>query len=266
MHARWADLHQTFTRYVSAPAATASFGLLASRSTALAAFKDALDLATAFREIATTEEQLTTRNHILRALVLAVHAGPGEPPRLALALLWLALWPALTAILRRCAARTGDIGEALSDLSERFITAVLRLRPEKVSRIAATLVWNTERNVADLRRRRARHRMRESASADADLAVPALTAGQEVKEICDWAVAIVGGDAVLVVEVALAGRTYEEVVATTGLSAEAVRKRVKRAYRRLREQVSADFSRKPVRIAALPAHEPVAGPKPAGGL
>jgi hypothetical protein len=54
MHARWEDLRQIFTRYVSAPAATASFGLLASRSTALAASKDALYLATGFREIATT--------------------------------------------------------------------------------------------------------------------------------------------------------------------------------------------------------------------
>lgn len=189
------------------------------------------------------------KNQVLAALLRAAQARDGRD-RTAIHLLSLALWPGLDAAERRLARLyRGDRGTLAADLSGRFCEAVAKLDLERVRRIAATLIMNTERDV-----RRTRIAASERASgedpideveptvvplsrsilgipegADPDLA--ATTVASRVH-------ALIGDDAGIVLAVVLRGETLHEVACDVGLTYEAARKRYQRALRRLRDALS----------------------------
>jgi RNA polymerase sigma-70 factor (ECF subfamily) len=190
------------------------------------------------------------RNRMLRALVLAAQAPDGTAET-ATVLLLLALWPGLDAVHGRLWRAFRDEPERLaSELSARITLGIRRLDLARVSRIAATLIRNTERDIrrdlAGERRDNAGFVPLGDAPADAATPVPLLTftaveagTAADLQRLADAVAGIVGADADLVLMIAVAGATQREAAAALGLGHEAGRKRYRRARAKLRRDWAA---------------------------
>ena len=180
------------------------------------------------------------KNRILTALVRAAQNG-GAASDCALTLVLLALWPGLDAIRRRSLwRRIGSADEVASDVLARSTEAIRGLDLERVSRIAATVLRNVER---DMVRTRQRDAARESHTSDiAPDDVPADCIGRqpaaEEAQLRDDLRKLIGADAGLVIRVAIEGFTQAEVAVELGLTEGAARKRYQRALRKLRDALA----------------------------
>ncbi len=156
---------------------------------------------------------------------------------LAVELLLLVLWPGLCVVRRRLwpLCRTGTLD---ADLLSSLTIGIKRARSERISRVAATLLRNLER---DLRRLYIRDDQVARLSVDMDTVGHAL-AQREVDRpdlILEGAKAALGEDGVLLVAVHIAGFTQKEAAERLGISHEAARKRCQRALTRLTQKFDA---------------------------
>ncbi|WP_324754068.1 sigma factor-like helix-turn-helix DNA-binding protein [Roseovarius sp. Pro17] len=168
-------------------------------------------------------------SHLLRA-----SGGRDRAGDLAVELLLLALWPGLCVVRRRlwplCRCGTLD-----ADLLSTLTIGIRRVRLGRITRVAATLLRNLER---DLRRLYIRDDQAARLSVDMDK-VEHVLVEREVDRpdvILSAAQAALGEDGALLVAVHIAGFTQKEAADQLGISHEAARKRCQRALSRLREQ------------------------------
>jgi RNA polymerase sigma-70 factor (ECF subfamily) len=245
---RWEALHAGLMRSIDARDAARSYAELRRQAPALAAFGEPAAVA-AF--LARRDSSLAERDRVLRCLV--AEASKGGAKRLALALLFLGLWPGLDSIFRK---RTPLFQPAAHDLEleivDRFTAQVHRIDLARVTCLAATLVMNTEREIVDVRlRERARAARCESIAPEAIAAPPAddedarpasrfgLPPGQtdveEVAALRRWLFGAVGRDADLIVDAVIHQRSRLELAAALGISHAAARKRLERALCRARQ-------------------------------
>ena len=143
----------------------------------------------------------------------------------------------------------GQPDELVTEISFIFTTTVGRIDLTGVSRLAATLTWNVERDVRDALKRRWAHEARvvdvddptatgpdphlqtEPSIDDRELPVDA----NDLGAVREWLTGIVQGDADLVIGAALYGFDLHELADELGISHEAARKRFQRAIKRIRE-------------------------------
>lgn len=178
-----------------------------------------------------------TRNAILAALM---RAAQGDRPAsdCALSVLLLALWPGLDAIRGRCLRRgVGSRDEVASELLARTTEQVRTLDLSRVNRIAATVLWNVERDLLrGARRETARQQSCTSLEPDWLEAPPSWAEQLRLREeLRRDLVTLVGRDADLVLGVALDGASQLEMGMALGLSEPAARKRYQRAVAALRQ-------------------------------
>src|SRR5215471_2115679 len=158
MRSEWEALHRDLVRSVGTKEAEQRFEALRRRAAAIARF----DRPRALVEyLAHLGGDLDEKDYILVQLALATRMGSSA--RLAMALLLLGLWPGLDAAFRRRARlRQERPGELEAEMVARFADQVRRLDPERVHRVAASLVRSTEREVVRARLREVSRQRRVS--------------------------------------------------------------------------------------------------------
>lgn len=184
-----------------------------------------------------------------RLLGLLVHLAQRREHRdLATTLLWLGLWPGLDAVYRRRLKYFCDADELVSEVASAFVALVQRLNLSTVTRVAATLVRSTERDVMAARKRfwAGAQRIQEGvgqveAAVELTLSTssvlglpPSVSDEEETNSLREWLRAVVGDDAELLIAVAVLEETQREAGTRLGLSHDAARKRFQRALRRVR--------------------------------
>ncbi|PJR94831.1 hypothetical protein CN878_04295 [Ochrobactrum sp. 695/2009] len=201
---------------------------------ALAPFRDPAALLDGLHRTSGDQGQ---KNLILATLV-EVAQSDGPVSGCALTMLLLALWPGLDAIRRRSIwRRLGTADEVASDVLARTTEVVRRLDLGRVNWIAATVLRNVERDMIRVRQRdQARERLASGADPDevADSGESGIgaTGYEQLNRIVRK---LLGGDALLVIRVAIEGFSQAEAGAELGLTEAAARKRYQRAMRRLHD-------------------------------
>ncbi len=247
MRAHWEALHESLARAVRTLEAATQFNEARKRKPALARFEDAVSLLAYLND---RGGDLDEKDAIYVALVETVQARR-EDASLAMSLAWLGLWPALDAIFRRRLRHfPGASEELVSEIGACFTSQVQRANLSRISRLAATLARNTERDVSEGRRaawaedaRRTdippEHELGEPAAPPepSELGIPAgLSTEDEIAAIRALLVPIVGDDADLVIGAAIYGESQRELAQQLGITHEAARKRFQRALDRIRER------------------------------
>jgi DNA-directed RNA polymerase specialized sigma24 family protein len=245
MRTAWEALQQSLVRLVESQMAATEFEWI-QRRPLFARFASPVALAT---ELDARTGELDERDRLYGEL-LRISQGHRSGARLASALLWLGLWPGLASVYRRLIRRHSmDPGEAASEVGFQFLSAVASADQHAIRRVAATLVRNTERRVFEARLQRRLIAMRESTplaqavSPDSATPEPVASAGpsegvseeQQVRNLHARLASVVGRDAELVVANAVYDESPGMVAARSGLGVAATRKRLQRAYERLRE-------------------------------
>lgn len=172
------------------------------------------------------------RNEVLGRLLRAagIEDRSGD---LAVELLLLALWPGLCVVRRRL--RVSCRGPALdADILGGLVIGIRRARPERITRVAATLLRNLER---DLRRANIRDDRVTQSSVDPDAVAHALVQPEIDRPdlILSAAEKALGEDGALLVAVHVAGFSQKEAAERLGISHEAARKRCQRSIARLQQ-------------------------------
>jgi len=172
------------------------------------------------------------KNFLLTALVEAAQFESDS--ECALTMVLLALWPGLDGILGRLKRRgLGTVNQLTSDILSGAIGTVRCLDRDRVHRMAATVLRNVERDVVRAFRKDTTYQHALSGSEPDDLA------HDSTARSCEWVRSeldrLVGRDAGLVFDVAVAGYSQTEAAGRLGLSESATRKRYQRAARRLRQ-------------------------------
>ncbi|WP_272011137.1 sigma factor-like helix-turn-helix DNA-binding protein [Roseovarius sp. ZX-A-9] len=176
-----------------------------------------------------TEAKNCVLSHLLR-----VAGGKDREGDLAVELLLLALWPGLCVVRRRLwpLCRNGTLD---ADLLSGLTIGIRRARLDRITRVAATLLRNLERDL-----RRLYISDEQAARLSIDLGTVGHTLVQPETDrpdmILSAAQAAVGEDGAMLVAVHIAGFTQKEAASQLGISHEAARKRCQRALTRLRQQ------------------------------
>jgi RNA polymerase sigma-70 factor (ECF subfamily) len=192
------------------------------------------------------------KDRVLRALVQEVREGVAL--RLSYSLLLLCLWPGLDAAFGRRLRLFRQQREDLAvELVDRFTTEICRIDLDRVTRVAATLVRNTEREVVVSRCRElklaARFRQLSPEVAAARTLEPYLSPfglnvgdsdDDSINTIRGWLERAIGRDADLLVQVVIHGRSRSELAAVLGTSRDTLDKRVQRALGRARRVLDVD--------------------------
>ncbi len=170
------------------------------------------------------------------ARLLNVANGGDESGDCAVELLILALWPGLCTVrqrLRPC----DNFGTLDADLVAQIAIAIRRADPDRVTRVAATLLLNTERDLrrASMRAGRVARYMPEYMEEQ-----KVITHDSDRPEaIIATAETELGEDGVLITAVHIAGYSQKEAARLVGISHEAARKRCQRALARLQKSSDA---------------------------
>ena len=158
MRSEWEALHRGLVRTISSRQAERLFDGLRRRREVLSRFDAAGELV---EYLVHPGGDLDAKDRILTELATEAVGGPAAS--VAMTLLLLGLWPGLDAVFGRrtrfCRDRTDDLA---ADMIACFTDQVRLLRPDRVHRVAATLVRSTERNVRRLSVREVRRRRRVS--------------------------------------------------------------------------------------------------------
>lgn len=212
------------------------FRALRRREDVLRSFRDPAALLDALNRTSGDPEH---KNRILTALVRSAQ-NEGPEADCALTLLLLALWPGLDRIMRRARARRlGKPDELASEILARATEAIRNLDLKRVSRIAATLVMNVERDLGRAVQRDA-GRQQWLGEVDPDwIAAPPSWAAQEQMrtELQRDLTTLIGRDTPLVLGAVLDGFSQVEMAQYFGISEAAARKR----YQRATEQIEASW-------------------------
>ncbi|XQZ33465.1 sigma-70 family RNA polymerase sigma factor [Paracoccus yeei] len=167
------------------------------------------------------------KNRILTALVrCAQREGPVAD--CALTLLLLALWPGLDGIMRSARARRlGTPDELASEILARATEAIRSLDLQRVTRIAATLLMNIERDLGRAMWREAgRQQLYSAVDPDWVVAPPSWAARAQMRtELQRDLTTLIGRDTDLVLGVALDGFSQLEMAQRFGIGEDAARKR-----------------------------------------
>lgn len=233
MRACWSSIHRSFTHSLNSLQANMAFQSARTRRSALAPFSEP-GAVVAF--LSDAGGDLDQKDNLLATLVtMAQEDAAGD---LAMALLWLGLWRGLDGVFRRQQRRGVPPEDLLSSLSAAFTIVVHRLDIDRVTRIAATLLRNTERRILYERERQSVGEATveltptgelDDCSEDAQLLDP------DIARLRNWLTAVVGQcDAALLLRVVVLGDSYREAAADLGLSYENARKRTQRALARTR--------------------------------
>ena len=230
MYTTWARIQSSLRNEVER-AGRAGFRELAAPDERLRLFDSAPALLLHLHGRAGSDAE---RDGILAYLFVASR-GDGKPAKLARALVWLALWPSLDATLHTTAEwACEDPDELTAELAEKFTIVVARLDLAAVTKVAATLAWNTRRRLwHSLAARREVRQMELPSGRDADL-VPQSDHTIEVVETIADVERLAGRDADLVLACLLGGLTAREAGVQWGAQREAIKKRVQRAVSRVR--------------------------------
>lgn len=265
MRSQWEALQQGLVRSVSTLGARSQFQQVKAVKRPLQRFSDAGELLAYLNQ---PGGDLNEKDAIYAALVDVVQAG-GEDVELATTLLWLGLWPALDGIYRRRQRDFfGEPDALLSEIGARFTVAIHRADLNRIHRVAATLVRNTERNVwAELERTWALEKLRaelpqeedddsdeEESTGDRRQAQsspllrtrgvsrlgqpPRSTPDEDIEPLRELLTAVVGDTADLVLGAAVYGLNLREVGERLGLNHEVTRKRYRTALKRIQEHFS----------------------------
>ncbi len=244
MRAHWHALHSDLVRITQTLSFQARFEAIRRADKALALHADPAAL---LDRLHGPGHEPGARNAILRGLVAAAQE---VDPEAGTTLLLLALWPGLDAVHRRLSRHFRGRGEELtSDLSARAAIGIRTMDLDAVQWVAATLLRNLERDLrrelgrswAEARRWADVHHAEEISSRLPSRFGIAEGADAELAEVC-LARRLrqeIGGDALLVIAVAVGGERQADAAARLGLSREAGRKRWQRAIRKLRTSLQA---------------------------
>lgn len=252
MRARWEALHSS----LSASARGLQFNLSFLEAKKLhPLLTDFSDPGRVVAHLHTKGGDLDAKDRLL-ALLVAL-AQRGEHRDLATTLLWLGLWPGLDGVYRRRLKHFGSQPEELvAELAAAFIALIKRLNLATVTRVAATLVRNTERVVMDARKRQwAQARRLEPDPSDVSVGYCAVEAGgsvlglrpeasgeDEVADLRAWLIPVVGDDTELLIAVLVLEESQRVAGARLGLSHDAARKRFQRALCRVRTHLTGALS------------------------
>jgi len=193
---------------------------------------------------------LDAKDRVLARLVEIVQERGGDAS-VATTLLWLGLCPALDVIYwRSIRHHVDDPGELVSELWDCFWLTVSRADLERINRVAATLVRNTERMLRGTRLRAREIEAQRDAMPDdnrledgepggrrdgSDRGIaPGLPPEVEAERLRGVIAEVVGDDAERVIGAAIYGESQRELADRLGLTHEVARKRYQRALARLR--------------------------------
>ncbi len=260
MRVTWEALKESLVRSIGTLGARKQYEAMRARRRVPQRFADAGALLAYLNE---PGGDLDEKDDIYGVLIDATRAR-GVDAELAVALIWLGLWPGLDAVYRR---RLRDFikkpDELVSEIGTRFIAFVQGADLDRINRVAATLVLNVERDVFEgLKRKWADEARRADLTPEDDddqddddtgdrreaRASPVLRTGgesvlgqpprldpdEDVRALRDILADIVGDDADLVIGAAVYGESQREVGERLGLSHDAARKRFQRAMARIR--------------------------------
>ncbi|MDX2023235.1 MAG: hypothetical protein SF187_23580 [Deltaproteobacteria bacterium] len=243
---RWKAMECAFERSV-AGAAAQSWKSLVDAEPELLGYEDGKALLNHLHGQMGSDAE---RDRILSALVQAsrVRSPSGH---LARDLIWLALWPGLTALRRRLAGWGAEDEDELSaQIAMTFTEVLARLAPTTSTKVAATLLWNTRKYVSRLLHESVVARGTEVSVTTEKIMSASDTAGCDWTEFISDLVAQAGPDAELVLACVVEGLTVREAATRCQLPAEAIKKRMQRVMRRLRANVSANFAQSDVPFSA----------------
>ncbi|MBI3184651.1 MAG: hypothetical protein HYZ28_21145 [Myxococcales bacterium] len=253
MRAGWEALHASLMRSVRTLAAEQQFNEMKRRHEVLRAFEDPVSFVDHLHR---KDGDLDEKDAVYAALVETVKAG-GNGAELASSLLWLGLWPVLDRIFRRRVRLYPEAADELvSDIGDALTALIERLDVARVSRVAAWLARGTERDVVKRRRRVWADQTRRAELTDksalgavgpieSEDPPPRSQFGlkgdlpdeEEVAVIRRHLLPIVGDDTDLVIGAAIYGQSQRLLGERLGLTHEAARKRVQRAFERLRRHL-----------------------------
>lgn len=249
MRSRWEALHAGLMKSIENREAAERFEGLRARCEVLARFAAPVSVV---GYLAHDGGDLDEKDRILGCLIDEVRHGVARG--LAHSLLLLCLWPGLDAAFMRRQRLFQDRPHDLeAELVGNFATQILRLDLDRVRRIAATLVRNTEREAVASRIRELAIAAR-SVEVSPEIAVvaplepPASLFGPvsdrsergSIDALRVWLERAVGRDAELVVEIVIQGRDWGELAAALGISRKTLNRRVERALVRARGALDVD--------------------------
>src|SRR4051794_8890355 len=165
----WAALRRDLQRSINAATTPSYFGIIRSHSPAIRAFASVGALLHYLGEDLGAD--LDAKSAIFSDLILCSQRRAGASS-LAQTVLWLSLWPGLTAAVGRRAWLWRDApADLISEVTNIFTKLVTRMDLNRVPRVVGTLVRSTERDVtrASVARQRAR---RGETPANLPVAVP----------------------------------------------------------------------------------------------
>jgi hypothetical protein len=235
MRAKWQALYLRFLSHIHRKSSERHYAAIRARQPVLAPSLCVDELI--FRQQGSGGDP-AERNAVLRALVIEAQADMASS-ELAANILILALWPGLDAVHGRLCR---DFQPERDDVSGEIIghlgLGIRRLDLTRVTRIAATLIMNTER---DIRRAFIRDRNRRKAQICCDdvagnLFVALDTHDDGKLSAAQWRERLeplLGRDTSFFLRIMLLGETQAEAGRALGLSPDAARKRHQRALARL---------------------------------
>ncbi len=233
MRTRWEGVHAALVDSVKTLQAEREFQGLRTKEPVLSKF----DIPNSLVSYLTRPSgDLDEKDRIYAALVRVIQ-GQSALSDLAAAVTWLGLWPGLDAIYQRISRHYRRDPDALSsDLAASFTAVVARADLSRINRVAATLIWNTERDLLKGLRgnweRDSRERLvdRDVLEGMAQPEPPRC----DVDGLRSRLEPIVGADADLLAGVLGLGETQREAAERLGIGYEAARKRFARAMVRVR--------------------------------
>lgn len=224
----WSQLRDELTGRIAER--RAEWSRLRRNANTLDRFDDPFALLAWFRD---SSADLDLKDAAYRELLRSDERRDAASRSLARDVAWLGLWPALDRFVRRDVSGGLDAAAVAADYTAAFLTVVERFESARVNRVAATVVRNTARTVADARAREALRPVPALASPLSFVAADVVTEF-EVSVLRLELSHHVGDDADLILMSVVFGMTCEEIAARASLSAAAVNKRLLRAMHRLR--------------------------------
>jgi len=240
MRSRWEALHSGLTLSIrSEKSARAFTRLKANYPNRLGPFTDSAVLLAKLHESGGDATSLDQKDRILGALV----RGAALPctSDLAIELLLLGLWPGLSALFTRLVHLFQQRpNELAAEILARFTECARRLDLARCTRVAATLVLNTERVIKSARMlelKRAAANTFLGAESES-LADPAAERATALVDLRAWLGRAVPNDVDLIFSIVIGGKNCREAAAALGISHANARQRLARALARIRLLVS----------------------------
>jgi hypothetical protein len=254
----WSALRHQFRQAVDGPTTRTHFETIRARSPALEAYAtpDCL-LAYLARDLGA---DLELKGHVYADLVRCAQTD-GPISQVAQSLLWLGLWPGLSgAFVRRAIFWRDATDELIAELIAIFTDIVARLNLSRVRNVIGTLVRSTERDIIQTglaRDRLAATEIPTVAPEALDRRVTAdVTEPDSEKTLATLAGAIKKRGHDPAVQAAIYGLGPHHIALALGLKPAAARKRLERARRWIRTELTSARCPAQCRPSAPPAGSP----------